>query len=434
VYGGKDMSTSLIRDLDPAFRSLFEHNKDAVYSFDLYGKFTSVNRAAESISGYSSAELIGSSFAPLIAKEDLPKIQTIFQKACEGTSQSYETSIYNKSGEIVFLSVTNVPAIVNGEIVGVFGIARDISKEVTLTQKLQQSEEKYRLIAENCSDMIRTIDSNSIITYASPSHLRILGYTRDEYEGKHCLEFVHPDDRALSRKIFKQMARTKQRSEWQIRLRRKNGDWAWLEIHGQVVCDSGGSIKQFVVVSSDITDKKNNEITLRHLAFHDPLTGLMNRRAFLERLQHVISNKPNKMHTVLFLDCDKFKKINDELGHNVGDLVLCEFAQRMQQTLPDKSFVYRFAGDEFTIIMEDTSKTGDAIKLAESVLKAVRAEWNVENHNFFVTSSIGIARFPSDGRTIDILIERADNAMYASKKQGGDTYMEAGSIQRAVSQ
>ena len=426
------MDTSLVEGLDSAFRSLFEYNMDAVYSLDLSGKFTSVNHATENISGYSANELIGYSFVPLITKKDISNVKSSFKKACEGISQSYEATIYNKSGEIVFLSVTNVPAVVQGNIIGVFGIARDISKEVILGQELKQSEEKYRLITENCSDMIRAIDPNGIITYASPSHLRILGYTAKELEGRHCLEFVHPDDRALSRKIFKQMMRTKQRNEWQIRFRRNNREWAWLEIHGEIVSNSDGSIKQIVLVSSDITEKKNNELTLHQLAYRDPLTGLMNRRKFLEKLDQIVSTCSGKMSAVLFLDCDKFKQINDNLGHSIGDLVLCEFAKRIQSVQIPNSSAFRFAGDEFTIILEDMDATNDTIKLTQKIMDAIRREWNIESHCFTVTSSIGIAYFPQDGTTVDTLVAHADNAMYISKKLGGDTYTLALSINTKI--
>ncbi len=420
------MNTFSIEESEQAYRSLFEYSQDAVYFLDLDGLFIKINKSCETMSGFTETDLLNSTFIPLIEQKDLPNVISCFNKACGGVSQNYSTIIRHKNGNKVYINVTNVPVIVDYKIIGVFGVAKDITVEKQLEIRLKEIEQRYRLIEEHSSTIIRILDNNGIIVYASPSHFRILGYKPEEIEGHHISQLIHTDDRTYAQKILRAIVKNKEGSRFETRWHRKDDELVWLENHGEVILDGYGDVDQIVIVSTDITERKNNELIFRHMAHHDTLTDLPNRRAFVEKLEQIITSESNTSCAVLFLDCDKFKQVNDNYGHNIGDLVLKEFAKRLQDSLPKKAHGFRYAGDEFTVLVEDVKNPNEAIEVAEEILLVISGSWDIEDNQIPLSTSIGIAYFPQNGCTVDGLLRSADNAMYLGKNSGGNTYRVAG--------
>lgn len=252
-----------LAESEQRYKSLFEHNTDAVFSCDLEGWYTSANPACEQIAGLSLEEFLGMHFTEVVLAEDHERVYGYFEKAIQGEAQSYELSIFHRDGHKVVLNVKNFPIYVDAKITGIYGIARDITESKRVEAALRESEAKYRLIAENTSDMIGVLDTNGIAHYSSPSHVTVLGYTLDYYQGRPVFDLVHPEDVPRVVAIFSEMIRTKRPREVECRYIKAGGDWVMLEVRGMPVLDEAGNVTTIVVVARDITGRRQTEEILR---------------------------------------------------------------------------------------------------------------------------------------------------------------------------
>src|SRR5256885_690376 len=180
----------------------------------------------------------------------------------------------------------------------------------------------------------------------------------------------------------------------------------------------------FVCVVRDITERTYAEEQIKHLAYHDALTNLPNRLLFKDRVTVALSHaqRDNSRLAVLFLDLDRFKVINDSLGHNIGDQLLQAVAARVHDCVRDSDTLARLGGDEFTLLLPGLIRSDDAAPVAQKILDAVRSPFHIEGREFYISTSIGISLFPEDGSDAETLIKNADTAMYQAKEQGRDNY------------
>ncbi|KEO82484.1 bifunctional diguanylate cyclase/phosphodiesterase [Tumebacillus flagellatus] len=304
VIVGRDISVRKeaerrLEESEQRYKSLYEQNIDAVFSYDTEGKFMGGNPAWEALTGYSEAELTGNgSTHHLIPAEDFDRINMHLQKALRGEAQFFEMTFLHKQGYRVHASVTNVPILVNEQIVGVFGIAKDITK------------------------------------------------------------------------------------------------------------------------------RKRDEQMIYHLAYHDPLTNLPNRRLFLDRLQYALEDARESQQNVavLMLDLDRFKVVNESLGHAIGDQILQEVAERLHSCIAPEHTVARLGGDEFALLMPSLLDPDLAVETAQRILNAFTPPILVAGYEFHITASIGIAIFPEDGCDVNTLLKHADTAMYIAKDQGKNNF------------
>jgi diguanylate cyclase (GGDEF)-like protein/PAS domain S-box-containing protein len=294
-------------------------------------------------------------------------------------------------------------------------------------QDLAASNHNLRLaekVYETTFEGILITDANSVIESVNPAFTKITGYRAQEVigrkpsilsSGRHPAEFYQS-----------MWADLLQRGYWQGEVwnRRKNGEIypEWLSI--SAVKDSLGKVTNYVAIFSDITERKAAEEHVRHLAHHDPLTGLPNRILFMERVGHAIAHahRAKRVTAVMFLDLDRFKIINDTLGHTLGDQLLQVVSKRLVSCVREDDTVARLGGDEFTIVLEDVADAGDIGSVAEKIIRMLSQPMTLEGHEIFVTTSIGIAIYPDDGDTADTLIKHADAAMYRAKDKGRNNY------------
>jgi len=209
------------------------------------------------------------------------------------------------------------------------------------------------------------------------------------------------------------------------RVEKKDGALVWFETTSRSVRDVlTGRIREIVGVSRDITERKQVEEQIEYQAYHDALTGLPNRRLFRDRLTVALAHARRMKHplAVMFLDLDRFKVVNDTLGHSVGDELLKTVGSRLQASMREEDSIARMGGDEFTILLADLKSTDDSAKIAQKVLDTVAQPLRIDGTELFVTTSIGIALFPSDGDTAEALLANADHAMYRAKDSGRNSY------------
>ncbi len=277
------------------YQSLFTYNPDIVVNLDRDGVIISINQAIEEITGYKMEEFINQSYEYFVAHEYLDVTNEHFQKAVLGTATNYESVLYHKNGSLIDVSITNIPIVIDDEIVGVYGIVKDI------------------------------------------------------------------------------------------------------------------------------TEQKSSEQMIQHMANHDYLTGLPNRKLLNQRFLQQQRLEKNQRLAILFIDLDRFKVINDTLGHSVGDLLLKEVAKRLKASVHGKDIVFRQGGDEFIVILEDADREIASI-VATRILKGLSSSTKINHYDIFVTPSVGISLYPIDGEQIETLIKQADFAMYQAKAAGKNTF------------
>lgn len=338
---------------------------------------------------------------------------------------SVESRFKNITGDWVWMEVKGGPVYDStGNLLHFQAVARDITERRQGEEALRQSEERYRLIAENMTDLVCLIDRDVYFKYASPSHITVLGYHSYEYEGKCALDWIHEADVEGVKHQLTAIIDSKDTGNMEYRFRHVNGKWIWFEANVTPIFTEDGQFKHFLVVSREITERITYEEKLAHLAFHDTLTGLPNRRLFKDRLKQAIkeAERYDRKMAVMFMDMDKFKQINDTFGHDVGDGLLKQFAERVKECIRDGDTFARQGGDEFTILLPEIQEEQDALQIADRILNSLQEPWQIGEHTFHTTSSIGIAFYPKDESTGYELMKHADRALYEAKESGRNNY------------
>jgi diguanylate cyclase (GGDEF)-like protein/PAS domain S-box-containing protein len=295
----------------------------------------------------------------------------------------------------------------------------DRSKEA-----IRQSEERYRALVENASDMVFRTDENGYFTFVNPAVIRITGYEEEELIGKQYTIMFRPDMRDKAMKFFgRQFVKGIQNTYSEYSILTKDGQELWVGQNTQLIVEDG-NVTGFQVVARDITERRQMEEKILQMAYHDSLTGLPNRKLFSDRLGIALAQaqRSQKKVGIAMLDLDNFKGVNDTLGHDIGDLLLKVAAERLSAALRKGDTVARFGGDEFVLILPDLKAIEDAIQVVQKIVDSFCKPFLIDTHQLVVTTSIGIAVYPNDGTDGDSLLKNADIAMYQAKQTGRNRY------------
>lgn len=279
------------------------------------------------------------------------------------------------------------------------------------------------LVYNNSHEAMMVIGPDTAIIDVNPTFTTITGYSRAEMLGKK-LDVLHVREDSDFHDALWQALREKGHWAGEVLNRRKNGQVypEWFEINA--VRNERGEISCFVAQAADISARKNAEHHIWRLANYDKLTGLPNRSMFHERLVHEIrrAHRSESKLALLFLDLDGFKEVNDSLGHDVGDLLLQQVANRLAGCVRESDTIARLGGDEFIIILNDVSETGVVGTVAQKIIDALAAPFTLRGNTVYVSASVGVTLYPDDGETNEVLLKNADQAMYAAKKEGRNRY------------
>ena len=287
---------------------------------------------------------------------------------------------------------------------------------------LRTSEERFRSLVQNSSDTTLVLGPAGVILYASPATRSLLGREPEELIGLRAADMVHPDDRARVEPELSELLRTGADIDpLQFRLAHRDGTWRHAEA---VVTDMRDrtSVGAYVINVRDITERKDAEEKLAHQALHDPLTDLPNRLLLVDRLRTAIARglrHDGPPPVVMFLDLDRFKLVNDSLGHGAGDELLVSVANRLRGVVRATDTLSRFGGDEFVILCEGMSSQEAVMALAERAMAAIDAPFVINGEQFHIGVSIGVAFVDDDGPSPEELLGDADYAMYLAKARSG---------------
>ena len=305
-----------------------------------------------------------------------------------------------------------------------------------VNQESKKRDELFQIVTENAADMIALVDVKGYRIYNSPAYKRILGYSAAELGETSAFDQIHPDDRFKVLEAAREARSTGVGRKLDYRIRHKDGTWRVLESIAGTIRDQKGDVAKLVIVNRDITDRKRAEEQAEHNSFHDSLTGLPNRRLFLDRLHHLFERarrSPERQYGVLLLDLDGFKVFNNLMGSAVGDRVIVEIGRRLSACLrgedtvsrPQDEFVMRNAvlsrmgGDEFIVLLEGVTDPSDALRTAQRILAAVAAPFLVDDREVRTSASIGIAVSATTHTRCEDLLQDADVAMRRAKALGG---------------
>lgn len=312
--------------------------------------------------------------------------------------------------------------------------------------RLNRSERLHRLIVNNSPDIIYVLDEQGCFSFLNSKIELLLGYRREELLNRHVTTLVDDDDREKARYFFDQAVRAHSDARAiDIALKPKEPgqnkrffEMSVWPVEEQPELNGQGSRYRVYGTARDITDRMEAEAFINFQAYHDLLTRLPNRSLFKDRLSVAITQagRNSSRLAVMFIDLDRFKIINDSLGHTMGDRLLQAVSQRLLQCVRKGDTLSRFGGDEFTLLLPEVQDDAATTQVAEKILESLREPFQLSGHEIYVGASIGIAMFPDGGKTLDTLIKNADIAMYRAKNIGKDGYqlyspeMHAGTSQR----
>ena len=393
---------------------------DSVITMDLDGYITGWNRGAEKLFGYEQSEIIGKNILALYVDTD--EDDPLFNAFLENGSHEMTVRRRKKSGEIFWASVSlSVAQDEEGNPSGLIGYVVDISERLAAEETLHL----HAKIFEHNSEAVLVTDADERIVSANQAFSIITGYAPSEVLGKR-MDILGelPNQTVLSAEVRDRLNTAGQWSG-ELGLQRKNGDTFPAGASISSVQDTHGALGHYLVVFSDITERKEAERQIYRLAYYDPLTGLPNRTLFYSLLEQVLTEAHrNRTHgALLFLDLNRFKNINDSFGHTSADVILQEVSRRLSMTLRDEDIISRLGGDEFVIALPDISRLEHAGHVAQKLLAALAEPFFIEQHEVTLSASIGISIFPEDGRDTETLIKNADVAMYRAKKLGNSTHV-----------
>lgn len=289
---------------------------------------------------------------------------------------------------------------------------------------LQEGEARFRALVQNSFDIITIHDESGLTAYESPAASRVLGYPPGTLIGKTPFETVHPKDVARVREAFAALVRGEISAvPIVLRFRHADGSWIHLEALGNNLLENPG-IRGIVLTSRDITDRKRAEERVQYLANYDVLTSLPNRFLMHDRLTQVVAqaHRNRLSAALLHIDIDRFKVVNETLGHYVGDALLKQAADRIRKVIREGDTVARVGGDEFTVVFPNVTSLQALSKIAQEMLAELAQPFPGDGQDLFLSASIGISLFPDDACSVDELIRNADAAMHSAKNLGRNNY------------
>ena len=405
------------------YRDLFENANDLIYTHDLKGNFTSLNRAGEKITGYSRDEALNMNISEVVAPEFLDEARKmIAEKMASGISTAYELEIVSKDGRRVSLELSTRLITIDGIPVGIQGIGRDITSRKEAEQSLHKAVSLFASTFESTADGIIVVNHDREVTAYNQKLVEIWRVPPDVVNSRDGLKFAEfaagqtKNPEMFAAELERLYANPLAVATHTIELT----DGRVYERYSQPQFLEGKPVGR-VCCFRDVTERELAEEKLRHYALHDTLTNLPNRVSFMEHLRQAIDrktlNSANRF-AVLFLDLDRFKIINDSLGHVVGDKLLVSLANRLRTSIRPGDVVARLGGDEFTVLLNRTGDVKEVARVAERLQTQISEPFKIDNYEVFTTASIGVIIADDLPREPDDFLRDADTAMYRAKEAG----------------
>ena len=398
----------LVANSVPALMAFYEpHEVRCLFANAAYAR--TFGHTEASILGKTLEEIIG----PQAAREIEPYVSEVRD---HGRAAHYERRLETPTGPR-WLEVALLPHYEpGGELLGAFVLITDITRHREAAEALRASEERLAKFMQASVEGI-VFNRDGFVTDANEPALALIGYTMEEMLGRSTLEFIAPDQVSKVREVMTARAET----AYESAIVHRDGTRIPVEFIVRTIERGGETLRMTIV--RDLRDREAARQHIHHLAHHDALTGLLNRAAFMERLEGLMvgARAGDAQGALVFIDFDHFKRVNDSLGHLAGDLVLQTLAQRLVSLLRASDVVARFGGDEFMVLLPGLDRRDDLQLIADKLLGALAAPVSLEGRPISVTPTLGIAMYPQHAHTPAELLKNADSAMYQAKREGRAT-------------
>jgi len=414
-----------LRTSEERYRDVFESSPLPMWIWDDETlAIVAVNQAATAHYGYSRDEFLRMNVRDFWAPGEATRYERNILNRAQQKALQLQRRHRTKDGRIIDTEVTARLFTLGGRPVWLT-VINDVSVRVLAEAALRQSEEQFRQLAGNIPQVFWITDTaNQQTLYVSPAAETMLGRPLQDIlsDRRALIRAVHKEDRAQVYAARK--AAMESGYDETYRIVRPDGSLRWVHDRAFPVRDGDGRVYRIAGIAEDVTDRKHAEEQLEHLAHYDTLTNLPNRALFYDRLKQTLAQARRNRWTmgVMFLDADRFKNVNDTLGHAVGDMLLQQVARRLTQSVRSDDTVGRLGGDEFAIVLSTLASAQDATLVAQKIMAAFKEPFMLAGTEVYVTASIGITLYPDDSSDHDVLIKNADTAMYRAKEIGRNSY------------
>jgi diguanylate cyclase (GGDEF)-like protein/PAS domain S-box-containing protein len=418
-----------MHDLRQRFAGFFEHHPFAVYAIDAQRRFLHANCQMLKELGVERHMLLGTPADQYVGIEDRAEVAKRLNEALAGQAVAYTTRIADAAGRMADMSIVLIPMSTGDKVTHVLGFAENITERKEAERALYASRQMLQLILDNIPQNVFWKNADGVYEGGNRALLADVGLATDaELIGRTDLDLHWKDHAAHYRQVDTEVMQSGvARMRMQALERDIHGAERWVETSKIPLKDGAGSVTGVLGVTEDITARKYMEEELFRRAHHDSLTGLPNRGYFNSQLEQAVARAQRHGALALMVfDIDRFKLINDTHGHDVGDDVIRMFASRVRDVVREADFVARLGGDEFVLVAESLQDIQAAVVIAQKIVAAMMAPFQLGTATLQVTTSIGIAGFEA-GMTSRRLVRAADQAMYDAKRAGRNCFRMAAS-------
>lgn len=409
---------------DDIFQTIFKFSRDGIAIAEIEtGNIYLANEAMCAMLGYSLDELESLHLSDIHPEKDLSYVFERFELfGREGLALAENIPMKKKDGSVFLAEIMSSPITLNGKRC-LKGSFRDITERKLIEDKLKETEGRFLALFQQSLHAVYIHDFEGNFIDANQCALDLFGYSKEELNSINFAILLDESQLPMAMQAIQEIIDTgKQNKILEYKLRRKNGEYLYMETAGSLIFRDGKPVA-ILGVAKDIMARKQLEMELRKMATHDSLTGLPNRLLLHDRFniaQANVRRRKKKLATII-LDLDKFKIVNDTLGHDNGDKLLVAAANRLKSILRESDTIARIGGDEF-ILLGEIDEENDAVKLAERILEDFRHPFIIDEHELSVTASIGIALFPDDGTKFEDLVKCSDKSLYIAKESGRNQF------------
>ncbi|CAA9889358.1 Response regulator receiver modulated diguanylate cyclase/phosphodiesterase with PAS/PAC sensor(S) [Candidatus Methylobacter favarea] len=407
---------------------------DAVIATDADGKIRFMNPVAETVTGCQLEQAKGtvvSELMTLLTESNRTVIENPVPKALRSlavTGLDCATILVTRSGAELPIDNGAAPIIDDdGTVLGAVLVFRDVSARRRMENLLRESEERFHSAFDFAAIGMALASVNKRFLQVNSSLCMIFGYSAEELLASGLQMLTHGNDYDTLLDHYLRQVLSDELPSFQVEVEcyhKIPGKIIWALLSASLVRNAAGKPQYFIIQIQDITDRKYAEQQLIYVANHDPLTGLLNRAQFHDRLTQTISSARRHASklALMFLDLDRFKLINDTLGHRVGDLLLQAVSERLKSSIRINDTLARLGGDEFIVLLSDIYHIDDVARIAQKTIEALTQPFTLEDNDIVITASVGISVFPDDGENSQNLMMNADTAMYLAKDRGKNNY------------
>ncbi len=416
-----------LRDSEQRLRVLLQQLPAGIFLTDIQGEIRYVNDRWQLLAGLTAEQAAGTGWIQALHPDDRNLMLETWRQAIQNCTEFVADHRFRTpSGRVKWLNTRATPLMDRaGRITGYLGVHADIADLKQTEETLRASEARFRSYFELPLIGIALTGADKRWWEVNDRLCEMLGYRRAQLLSMTWAELTHPDDLGIDVMQFERViGRRIEGYSVDKRFIRQDGALLYTGVSTRCVRRTNGAVDYFVMVIQDITERKEAEDRVQHLAHYDPLTGLPNRVLLGDRLQQAVARagREHAQTGVMMVDIDRFKLINDALGHAVGDRLLQEVATRLRGCARQCDTISRQGGDEFAVLLPDLDSGDEATRIAQRMLELMAQPIRLDDQELSVTCSIGISLYPRDGRTGDLLLKNADIALYRAKDMGRNNY------------